>query len=304
MTDAATTPALPAADPVHDAPRWFRTALADVPERRDTEVDGVRVHLRCWGEPGRPGIVFVHGGAAHSGWWDHVAPFFAAGRRVVALDLTGHGDSGHRTVYDMTAWAREVVAAGAAGEIGGKPFVVGHSMGGWVAAATGARHGSDVAGIVVVDSPLNDQAPEEAERARRLRRGRRVHPDRASALARFRTLPEQEVLLPYVRRHIAEGSIRPVDGGWAWKFDVHRFAERLLLRDLLPEITCRVAFLRSEHGLVPPPMAEEISALLGHRAPMVELPDAGHHPMLDQPLPLVAALRVLVRQWELDGGSR
>jgi pimeloyl-ACP methyl ester carboxylesterase len=31
----------------------------------------------------------------------------------------------------------------------------------------------------------------------------------------------------------------------------------------------------------------------------VELPDAGHHPMLDQPLPLVTALRMLLQQWAL-----
>ena len=51
---------------------------------------------------------------------------------------------------------------------------------------------------------------------------------------------------------------------------------------------------------MPPEMAGTIDALLGHRVPIVELPDAGHHPMLDQPLPLVTALRMLLQQWAVS----
>src|ERR1700759_521858 len=105
------------------APRWFRSALDDAPEHRETEVAGARVHLRCWGDERRPGLVLLHGGAAHSGWWDHIAPFFADTPRVVAPDLTGHGDSGWRPAYDMRAWADEVMAAAAAGGIAGRPLV-------------------------------------------------------------------------------------------------------------------------------------------------------------------------------------
>ncbi len=290
-------------DDTETAPRWFDAALADLPEHRDTEVAGCQVHLRCWGEPDRPGLVLVHGGAAHSGWWDHIAPFFAGTHRVVAPDLSGHGDSGRRDPYDMALWAEEVVAAAAAGGIQGPPLVVGHSMGGWVAVHVGVHHGDRVDGIAVIDSPLNDQPPEEA-RMRRHPRPTKVYGDRAEILDRFTTIPAQDVLLPYVRRHVAEESIRPVEGGWSWKFDPSMFGRRPLLRDLLPELRCRAAFIRAEFGLVPPSMAGEIDRLLGHRVPIVELPDAGHHPMLDQPLPLVTALRMLIMQWALAGRAR
>jgi pimeloyl-ACP methyl ester carboxylesterase len=281
-----------------ETPRWFTAALAQTPEHRDTTVDGTTVHLRCWGQEDRPGLVLVHGGAAHSGWWDHVAPFFAGTHRVVALDLSGHGDSGRRDEYGMASWAAEVLAVAAAGGVTGPPLVVGHSMGGWVAATAGAAAGERLDGIAILDSPLMEPPPEE-EAMRRRKRAMRVYPTREAVLARFGTLPPQEVVLPYVREHIAAQSVLPVEGGWTWKFDPGLFAERAPLRDLLPALRCRAAFIRSEFGLVPPSMAGTIDELLGQRAPIVELPDAGHHPMLDQPLPLVTALRMLLQQWAI-----
>jgi pimeloyl-ACP methyl ester carboxylesterase len=279
-----------------EAPRWFEQAVALVPEHRDTVVGGARVHLRCWGDEDRPGLVLVHGGAAHSGWWDHVAPFFAGTHRVVAPDLSGHGDSDRRDAYGMAAWAEEVVAGAAAGGITGPPLVVGHSMGGWVAATVGVEHADAVDGIAIVDSPLMEPPPEE-EVLRRRARAMRVYPTRAEILARFGTLPPQDVVLPYVKAHIAAQSVRPVEGGWTWKFDPRLFGERAPLRLLLPRLGCRAAYIRSEHGLVPPAMAATVDELVGSRVPIVELPDAGHHPMLDQPLPLVTALRMLLQQW-------
>lgn len=87
--------------PVPGAPRWFLDALATPYEVSEVEVKGTVVRARCWGPPG-PGVVLVHGGAAHAGWWDHVAPLIAANRRVVAVDLSGHGDSA--LAATVTAW--------------------------------------------------------------------------------------------------------------------------------------------------------------------------------------------------------
>jgi len=53
----------------HDAPAWYRQAM-DVPYQDHTvDVAGAHIHYMAWGEPGRPGLVFVHGGAAHAHWW-------------------------------------------------------------------------------------------------------------------------------------------------------------------------------------------------------------------------------------------
>ena len=275
-------------------PAWFARALATAPEHRDVVVDGARVHYRAWGEPGRPGLVLVHGGAAHSGWWDHVAPLLGT-HRVVALDLSGHGDSDRRADYGTGQWAREVLAVAAAEGLA-RPVVLGHSMGGWVALTVGVEHGQEVAGVAVIDSPLDRQPPEE-QRVRARSLGQRVYADLGTAVARFRTLPPQEVYLPHVREHVARGSLRPVEGGWTWKFDPAFSGNRPPVRRLLPRLTAPAALFRCEHGLVTPDMAAEMVALVPGGLPVVDLPEAGHHPMLDQPLALVTAVRTLLAFW-------
>ena len=274
-----------------DGPGWFRAALAQLPEHRDVVVEGARVHARVWGRPGDPGVLLVHGGAAHSGWWDHVAPLLDT-HRVVAVDLSGHGDSDWREAYDVDQWAREVVAVAAAEGLR-RPVVVGHSMGGWVATAVGADSPGAVAAVAVVDSPLDARAPEQQERPRH----HRVQPDVATAVARFRTLPPQDVVRPWVRDHVVPGSLRAVEGGWSWKFDPAFFARRTPVRQLLQRVAVPFLLLRCEHGLVPPAMAEDIADLLGGRLTRVDLPGSGHHPMLDEPLALAAALRTVLATW-------
>src|SRR3954463_5016895 len=96
-----------------DHPDWFTNAIAVRPDDVTVDVDDARVHYRRWGEADHPGLVLVHGGAAHSGWWDHIAPLLSDEYCVVAPDLTGHGESDRRAGYDLGTWAREVVAVAA-----------------------------------------------------------------------------------------------------------------------------------------------------------------------------------------------
>ena len=276
------------------APAWFQQAIGHAPEHRDVEVKSTRIHYRAWGDPALPGLVLVHGGAAHSGWWDHIAPQLRS-HRVVALDLSGHGDSGRRNAYDMTLWAEEVVAVAADAGLH-SPVVLGHSMGGWVALTTGVEHPEAVSAVAVIDSPLVREPPEE-ERLRERQRPHRPYPSAEEAMTRFRSLPPQDVLLPYVRRHVARGSLRQDADGWRWKFDPHMWGPRPLLGELLPLLTCPAALFRCEKGLVTREMAVEMAGLVPGGLPVVDLPDAGHHPMLDQPLALVTGIRTLLAFW-------
>lgn len=289
------------------APQWFQTALDQKPEHFTVEVNDCDIHCRAWGDPALPRLVFVHGGGAHSGWWDHVAPLFTATHRVLAPDLSGHGDSAARERYSLGAWAREVLAVATHEDPSARPTLVGHSMGGWVVSTAAILKGDELDGLVVIDSPLRERAP-EAQRLRQ-RRGRpNGYSSRAEIVARFRGVPKQEATLPFVAEHIAGESVRRHGLRWFWKFDPEVFHGTWMedaqnahqsLDDIFGDIRCRIAYLRCEQGLVPPAMADRIREILELRGPFVDLPETGHHPMLDQPLALVASLRTLLEVWSI-----
>lgn len=279
-------------------PAWFTDAIAAEPEHRTLVVDGAEIAYRAWGDVGDPGLLLVHGGAAHAGWWDHLAPQLAADRRVVAFDLSGHGDSDWRAdLYTYALWARESGAVAAdAGIADDRLVVVGHSMGGIVSMHASVLFPDLVNDIVIVDSELFDADDIAAMMAHgapadtAIPRTSRFYASREEALGRYRLLPEQETL-PYVRAHVAAGSIIQADEGWRWKFD-RRFPTRLTDPAPTPPPGCAVTIVRGEHGVM---AAGRAQSLFHGRADgtgrLVTFPGGGHHVMLDRPLELLAEVR-------------
>lgn len=284
-----------------DVPAWFTQAVTTPYDRSEVEVHGARITYRTWGATGAPVVVLVHGGAAHAGWWDHVAPFLATAHRVVALDLSGHGDSDRRPSYDLETYAAEVLAVAEAEAPSGdeKPCVIGHSMGGFVALTAARDHGARLAGVCAIDSPVRQMSPE----ARAWRESgqrppdNKVYPSREAVLARFRPLPNDGPVLPYVKDHVAAASVREVEGGWSWKFDPAIFFGSAMEPEELAESVCPAALIRGERGLATTDITATVAERLGGHVPVTVIPDAGHHIMLDQPVALVASLQALVGEW-------
>ena len=290
-------------DVLSHAPEWFARAVATPYMESSVMVDGCVVHYLAWGEPGRRGLVFVHGGGAHAHWWTPVAATFASRFRVVAVDLSGHGDSGHRARYDPEQWADEVMTAADHASLRGRPVVVGHSMGGFITMETAARHPDALEGVIVCDSPVTEADPEISARDAFGRA--RTYDTPEEAVARFRTVPPQEHYLDYVMDYVARRSLRPAAGGagWEWKFDrriFEQFGDRVrgIAVPYLERVQCRLALLRSECGLVTPEIGAFMFEKLGRVTPVIEIPEAGHHAMLDQPLILLTALRTLLADWD------
>ena len=286
------------------APDWFRAALGVPYEEHSVEVAGCPIHYLAWGAPGRQGLVFVHGGGAHARWWTHIAARFSSEFRVLAVDLSGHGDSGQRETYTLDQWTEEVMAVAADGGVAGKPVLIGHSMGGFVTIATAALNGDSVAGLIICDSPVTEPDPEvESYRLKQAFGRPRTYSSIDEAVGRFRTVPAQANSLSYVIDYVARNSLRPVEGGYRWKFDDNIFVQfarsmRGIALPYLHQVDCRVALLRSEFGLVTPTIGQSMFEALGRVAPVIELPEAGHHAVLGVPLPLLTALRTLLADGE------
>jgi pimeloyl-ACP methyl ester carboxylesterase len=99
-----------------------------------------------------PVLVLVHGITESRRAWDPVvAPLIAAGHRVIAVDLRGHGASSHVPPYDLTTMAGDLACVLDVEGVD-EALLVGHSLGGAVVSAYAGT--GPCRGVVNVDQPL------------------------------------------------------------------------------------------------------------------------------------------------------
>jgi pimeloyl-ACP methyl ester carboxylesterase len=107
---------------------------------------------------------FLHGVSGSVETYAWLSREIADGRRIVRLDLRGHGRSAHAPgEYAIDRYGEDVV--GALRETVDRPAVlVGHSLGGVIAWWVAQRHPELVAAAFLEDPPLYMGEPEEHER--------------------------------------------------------------------------------------------------------------------------------------------
>lgn len=131
--------------------------MATAVERSFGVADGTELFYRTW-EPAesRGKLVIVHGFNEHSGRFEHVAQYWARqGYTVWALDQRGHGRSGGPRAY-VEQWSDYIADLHAfiTGPVGGgRPLLLGHSMGGLNAFRYGLAHPESIKALVIT-SPL------------------------------------------------------------------------------------------------------------------------------------------------------
>jgi pimeloyl-ACP methyl ester carboxylesterase len=310
MSEASSHPTAP--------PPWFTAAIASQPDEGRVPVAGTEIAWLAWGDRRAPSLVLVHGGAAHARWWRAHAPLLATTHRVVALDLSGHGHSGRRQEYHAQLWADEVLAVADAAGGSGPPVVVGHSMGGFVAIVVAACHGEHLEGALVLDAPVRRPDPESEEgRGGRMFRAPKTYPDLDTAVRHFHLVPPQPRSNEWLLDQVARDSLRRVDGGWGWQFDPKIFTARLgpsrpseVARELLAKVACRVAIVTGARSAIVDAevrsyMAELLAGSPAATAgiPFVEVPEAHHHLLLDQPIATVTAIRAVLAVWHPVGAQ-
>ncbi|MBA2312787.1 MAG: alpha/beta fold hydrolase [Actinobacteria bacterium] len=108
-----------------------------------------------WGKEG-PRALLIHDSTSLArSWWRLGAEMARAGYRVTAPDLRGHGDSPPGDDYLLGSYATDVLALGSEWDV-----VVGHSLGGAIAAIAQRTDRSFAARLVLEDPVLSLPDPE------------------------------------------------------------------------------------------------------------------------------------------------
>ncbi|MGY0056312.1 alpha/beta fold hydrolase [Streptomyces sp. LZ34] len=114
------------------------------------EVGGARLTFDDEGRRDGVPLVFIHGWTANRHRWDHQMAHFAPHRRVIRLDLRGHGESDGMP-HTVAELAGDVSALLDRLEV--DRFVpVGHSMGGMIAQTLALDHPERIERMVLVNS--------------------------------------------------------------------------------------------------------------------------------------------------------
>ncbi len=191
-------------------------------------LDGLELAALAHGPEDAPPLIALHG------WLDNGASFTPlaselGNRRIIALDLPGHGHSDHLPSspfarYNFTDSVPVVLAAASA--LGLQQFdLLGHSMGAGVASLVAAAAPDRVRRLALIEG-LGSLADNPAETLQRFRRSATTRTPRASRLRVFPDIDSAAAareaasdLPASFARPIIERALRPVEGGYSWRSD-------------------------------------------------------------------------------------
>jgi len=250
-------------------------------------------------EASRTPAILLHGWLDNAMSFARLAPLLAEKTTVHAVDMAGHGHSGHRPP-GYSYWLMDYV--GDLSELVERHFpeserypldLVGHSLGGIVCALYAAAFPERVRRLVMIDSlgALSRPARETIPQLRRALQKRRagsaapaVYPDVQSA-ARIRE-GGLSPLSPEAARTLVPRNMRAEPGGFIWRTDARlRHPTPLMMteeqvRASLAAIQTPTLFVRAEEGLLVSRTGLDSRADLVPNLETVDVP-GGHHCHLD-----------------------
>ncbi len=284
-------------------PDWFGRFTSQPLFDHVTNIKGTEIHYQTWNDHDKPGLLFIHGYAAHSHWWDFIAPAFTSDYRVGAIDLSGSGDSGHRQRYSAAVFAEEILTV--ADQLGNNTTLIGHSFGGSMARVAAYLHPGCFSGLVLVDSVIpQSRGSRKPPPMPRLKD--HFYPTIETGMKRFRLRPPQPCANQFLVDYIAAKSLKKTNRGYVFKLDQALFSKMKEnpatdLPDaatMIGNIDCPTAFIYGENSRFFPP--ENIPQLtdLFPQANLKNIPDAGHHVFLDQPLDFIRTLEELLANFQ------
>ncbi len=240
------------------------------PEFVDFDVGNATLGALRWpGLLGTPTVVAVHGLTANAWAWDPVVHQLSGGAEVIAVDLRGRGRSLDAPIpFGIRRHADDVAAI--VDRVGGPVFVVGHSMGAFVAMMAAERHPEAVRDIVLVDAgppimsaagaDVDVDAALESSLGSAFERIGQLWPDRVSYHAMWSSHPAfVDGIGPDLERNLLAELVE-VDGGFrvavseaAVRWDGRELLTDDEVRTLLDRRTTPTTIVRAEFGALGEP---------------------------------------------------
>jgi len=265
----------------------------------------LQLAARVWGDPGLPRLLALHGWLDNAASFDRLAPLLSEHFHIVALDLPGHGRSGHRPPgawYHYVDYLGEVLAA--ADTLGWERFgLLGHSLGGAIASMLAAACPQRIERLLLIEAlgPITadvDQTLPLLQRALSQRRALtekslRVFADVGEAAAARAKAGDLSV---EVARIMVERGIKPAPGGHVWSSDPRltltspqRYTEAQLSAVLVQIATPTQAIFADPPPSFLPRAVMDARIALVPNIDVVRMP--GHHHLhLEDPRPVADAI--------------
>lgn len=136
----------------------------NIPPSQWVDIDGLVHYVDYGGPDDGPRLVLVHGLGGSLLSWAAVAPALAGIGRVIAIDLAGFGRT-PGSPRPVTLAANQRLLHRFLTQVAGSPaIIIGHSMGGTIAAMLSAQHPSMIAGLIFIDPAMPWQIGNENPR--------------------------------------------------------------------------------------------------------------------------------------------
>lgn len=255
-------------------------------------IDLADCRLNVLDEGSGPVLLFAHGFPLdHTMWREQVAAF-AASHRVIAPDLRGFGQStGAGETVSMSQLADDLAALLDKLNIHEPIALCGLSMGGYVAWEFWRRHGARLAKLIMCDTRAVADMPEQARgrqvlAAKVLSQGASAAADamlpKLLAPSTATTRPELVDSLRQTILATAPATLAAALRGLAARDD---------FSGLLAQVAVPALVLCGTHDAISPPAEMRGIAAAVPSARFVEIADAGHMSVLENPAAVNAAIR-------------
>ena len=116
------------------------------------KIDGINLYYNDYGKKGQVPFIFIHGWISSSEFWRNQVKKLKDKRRIIILDLRGHGQSDKpREEYSIKKFSEDLDSF--MDKLGfAKAILVGHSMGGMIALQFTLDHQEKVEKLILIDT--------------------------------------------------------------------------------------------------------------------------------------------------------